>query len=36
VASERHLGGSNFGFADGHAKWHSADEPVTFEEASDE
>ncbi len=36
VASERHLGGSNYGFADGHAKWHAADEPVIFEETSDE
>jgi len=28
----RHLGGSNFGYADGHAQWHREGEPMVFEE----
>jgi prepilin-type processing-associated H-X9-DG protein len=32
----RHIGGNNFGYADGHAKWCREGEPVAFEESAQE
>ncbi len=32
----RHMGGNNFGYADGHAQWHREGEPLVFEESAEE